>query len=243
MGRDCTIVLGSLNLFLKDHADLATVQYATRYAIRELMLQDMYVGLIDGVEDINYVGPNIVRPNENTESNFGQGNYSGNTIYKKDTVGISRLEVVVAATLISTIVGLLGSFVLFKRVYSKQNCMAHCDGTAIDKDYIHNCNLGVTPVGEVGSNTDSVASQNVAWNMNSLVNTSSVLSCIDENSVAASEGLSSMYSGAMSISTSKSFAMGSVGSVHSEQTMVIRNGSGRKNSTPSFGAKQETKVR
>ena len=220
-GRDCTVVLGSLFLFLNGQADVPTVQYATRYAIREFMSQNVHVGKIEGIESVNYVAPNLVIPSPNAGNAVGLGQEvnAGGSSYQNNR-SFSRLEIVVAATLVSTIVALLASFVLFKRVYSKQNCMAPCDGTGIDKEYMQSSNLGVTPVGEAGGDFESVVSKSSSWNMRSVVTTTSGgLHSIDEDSVAASES----------------------NSIYSDQTMVIRNSG--KNSTPLFGNYSAKEVR
>ena len=88
--------------------------------------------------------------------------------------------------------------------------------------------------GESGNdNSSSSTGKSVGWNMNSVIASRGVLTAIDENSMAPSEGYNSS---AMSISTNKSSALKSVSSIHSDQTMVIRNGRrGRQYSTPTFG--------
>jgi hypothetical protein len=234
------------------------------------MLNNLYASQIDGLENVNYVGPNIVMPSSNKED-FGLGNdenmdgvgsigNGGGMGGSGGNSNMSRLEIVVVATLISTLVGLFGSFVLFKKVYSKQNCMSPCDGTGIDKQYMEDCNLGIPPVrerrhdnGDGGDDnyndndddSNTTDSRSAGWNMNSLMkNRGGALSAIDENSMSASDAVS-LYSNsgnsAISYSTNKSIAMRSVGSLHSEQTMVIRNG--RVNRTPSFGDFDDKEVR
>lgn len=205
------------------------------------MLDDKYVPKIDGLINVKYVGPMIVKPSRDTDSPghddyLGVEGYNNTQRRKKD---LTRLEVVVIATLISTLVGLFGSFVLFKRVYSNQNCLAPCDGTGIDKDYIEDCNkLGIEPIGVpvCSPKSPSGKSSKSGWNTDSQNKHRSALSAIDENSVNTSD-FGSLYSGTVSC---KSVALKSVASVHSEQTQVIRNGrsSRRDNhstSTPSFG--------
>lgn len=241
-GRECTVVIGTLNLFLNEHANLPTARYATRFAIRDAMLNDDYVGQIPGLVDVNYVAPNIIKPSDETDNTLISNDNLGATGYQADSnkSSFTRLEIVVAATLVSTIVGLIGSFVLFKKIYSKQNCMAPCDGTGIDKDFIENChNLGVAPVGRNTISNGDQADKNLAWNMNSVMNTNNgVLGAIEENSISASDA--SLYSSVMSQSTGQSVAMKSVASMQSEQTMVIRNG--RRNSTPIFGNEHDQEV-
>lgn len=111
-GNDCTVVIGALNLFLKDNADLPNVRYATRYAIRDAMLNDKYVSKIEGLQDVNYVGPTIVKPSRDPDLP-GHDDYLGAEGYnlsQRQRDNMTRLEIVVIATLISTLVGLLGSF-------------------------------------------------------------------------------------------------------------------------------------
>ena len=208
------------------------------------MLNDAYLSKIEGLEDVNYVGPRIVKPSQNIDPEVYDDYVGGSSQGRKSKM--SRLEVVVIATLISTMVGLFGSFLLFKKVYANQNCLAPCDGTGIDKDYIEDChNLGVTQVGETAHNSSSPSGKSTksGWNMNSVnsVGGSGVLSSIDENSASTSD-IGSLYSGSVSVTTSKSTALKSVGSLHSEQTMVISNARRNKNRTPSFGETDDKEV-
>ncbi len=231
------------------------------------MLNDKYVSQIEGLEDVQYVGPKIVKPSKDVDSP-GHDDFIGPTNgggQRNPTVGNhnnqwTRLEVVVIATLISTIIGLLGSFILFKKIYSHQNCLAPCDGTGIDKDYIEDCHhLGMAPVPSTTTDDElelttggrrSSSSTRRSSGMNS-VNSVSVatprshgaLSSIDENSIATSD-MESLYSANISLSTGKSVALRSVGSLHSEQTMIVSNTHGRRDyhRTPSFGERDDKEV-
>jgi hypothetical protein len=138
--------------------------------------------------------------------------------------------------------------------------MSPCDGSGIDKQYIDTSHLGISPAVVTPSSStsrrvvddddddddnDSHSSmsgrRSVGWNMNSLMNNnkSCGLSAIEENSMSASDA--SLYSSAMSYSTNKSTstALRSVGSVHSEQTIVMSNSRQHRNRTPTFGDKDD----
>jgi len=153
-GTDCTVVLGALNLSLRSSAELPMVRYAARYNIREAMVNDALVSQVNGLEGLQYIGPDIIIPSDHELHLDEDGDGDGDLINggmggknKKNGVDInepqlSRLQIVVIATLISSIVGIIGSIILFKKVFTKQNCMTPCDGSGIDKDYMENHSYG-----------------------------------------------------------------------------------------------------
>eukprot|EP00551_Chaetoceros_affinis_P012047 CAMPEP_0203685824 /NCGR_PEP_ID=MMETSP0090-20130426/48747_1 /ASSEMBLY_ACC=CAM_ASM_001088 /TAXON_ID=426623 /ORGANISM="Chaetoceros affinis, Strain CCMP159" /LENGTH=506 /DNA_ID=CAMNT_0050555033 /DNA_START=12 /DNA_END=1533 /DNA_ORIENTATION=+ len=237
-GKECTVVRGSLHLLLMAGADLKTNDMP-REEQSDSMLNDLYVApLIEGLQSVKYVAPAIYNPSDNISDEVNDDYFGGTSERNIPTLnpGMSRLEIVVVATLISTIVGLIGSFVLFKKVFSKQNCMSGCDGTGIDKQYIEQCNMDTIPVEDQdqvnGSDSSQSGRKSVGWNMNSVMDTSGVLSSIDENSIPPSDA--SYYSNASTaFSTNKSIALKSVSSMHSDLTRVVTNES--RNRTPAFG--------
>lgn len=92
------------------------------------------------------------------------------------TNGLTKVEVIVLATIVSALVGLIGTIILSKRVFASKgdNCFAPCDGTGKDRDYMEDSdNMGQD---DGYDNVGSIQSGHIDW----IVDKKSNLSVIDE---------------------------------------------------------------
>jgi len=222
LNADCNIVDGSLTLFLKSTADLSMVRYATRFAISQIMVKDILIEpRISDLYLTSYRGPQFQRPLELQESENNVSTIIGESLSDSNSGGLTQLQIVTLATLVSAVIGTLAAAVLFKKVFAtKQNCFSACDGTGIERDYIdtHHAPTGADACPE--------------YSIKALRD----LGGIDQNSVDHSSlSEASVYSMSVSgVSHTRSIMGWDDISVATEKTQRIANGS--RNSTPRYGA-------
>jgi hypothetical protein len=221
LNADCTIVDGSLTLFLKSNADLSMVRYATRFLISQIMTKDILIEpRIENLYLASYRGPQFQKPLQLQESENNINTIMGESQSNSNGGGLTQLQIVTLATLVSAVIGTLAAAVLFKKVFAtKQNCFAACDGTGIERDYIDTYS---TPTGANACADYSITAMRD-------------LGRIDENSVDhGSLSEASIYSMSMSgVSHTRSIMGWDDVSVSTEKTRRITNGS--RNSTPRYG--------
>lgn len=235
MNDDCTIVHGSLTLFLQDDADLPSVRYAARYVINQIMKNNLLVSSVNNLIMAAYNGPKIVSPESptiisNAEITGGGGSPSSST----GRSGLSSMNKVIISTLCSAVVGIVAAFVLFKKVFNaKQNCFAACDGTGLDRDYIENAHFQ-SPHGKGSGFDDFHGVDEMETVQYDIANGLSVVNeDSDYMSTAASYSMSAMTHNSSRMNASDaSVAWSEARSVASAKTVTISN----KHRTPAFGA-------
>ena len=233
MNDDCTIVHGSLTLFLQDGADLPIVRYAARYVINQIMQNDLLVSSVNNLITAAYNGPQIVAPESpttipNAEITGSGGSQSSPT----SSSGLSAMNKVIVSTLCSALVGIVAAFVLFKKVFNaNQNCFAACDGTGLDRDYIENAHFQ-SPHGK-GSDFDGFHGVDEMETVQyDIANGLSVINEDDYMSTAGSYSMSAMTHNSSRMNASDaSVAWSEARSVASAKTVTISN----KHRTPAFG--------
>ena len=219
----CTVVHGSVTLFInkESNGDVAFIRYVARSLIEESMSEGFYIApLVAGLEMVTYRGPKFTMPvyddddvyflNQDGLSQSNMGTASTNS-------GMTKMEIIVVASLVSAVMGIAFAMFLSKKAFSSgQNCLAACDGTGIDVKYMEDA--------AVVASLDEDASE-VQWNSNT------GLSAIDEMSEAPS--YLTRDSHATSVTPfSRRTGISDDNSIHSEKTHRISN----KFSTPSFGS-------
>ena len=227
----CTVVHGSITLFItkQSSGDLAFIRYAARSTIEESMTEGFYESpVVAGLEMVTYRGPLFTMPvyedddghdiNEFSQTNIGDSSASS------VRSGMTRMEIVVVATLVSAVIGIAGAMLLTKRaLIPGNNCLAACDGTGIDVNYMKDAAINADRTfGEEEEEEEEAAE--VQWNSNT------GLSVIDESSDAPSYYTRDSYA-TSSTPFSRRTGSSDDNSIHSEKTFKISN----KFRTPSFG--------
>jgi len=236
MNDDCTIVHGSLTLFLQDGADLPSVRYAARYVINQVMTNNLLVSSVKHLIMATYNGPNIVAPESTTTiSNAEITGSGGPNSSSTGRSGLSAMNKVIISTLCSAVVGIVAAFVLFKKVFNaNQNCFAACDGTGVDRDYIENEHFQ-SPHGKGSDFDGSHGVDEMETVQYDIANGLSVINEDDSDymSAAASYAMSGMTHNSNRMNASDASVVWSdARSVASEKTVTISN----KHRTPAFGA-------
>ena len=74
--------------------------------------------------------------------------------------GLTKMEVIILASIVSAVVGLIGTLILSKRLFTSKgdNCFAVCDGTGVDNEYMDDS--GDKQLEDDG---DDVKSVNIQW--------------------------------------------------------------------------------
>ncbi len=231
MNNVCTVVHGSLTLFLSNDAILDNVRYASRHVINEIMKTELLLDpRVKDLISISYKGPKVELPEIGSVSVDKKGGESGG--------GMSVMSKVVIGALFSAIVGIVAGFVLFKKVFNAQNCFSSCDGTGVERDFIDETKYYTNP-----NRLRETRNRTPAGNDNEMqvvsYDIANGLSVINEDS----EAMSASASFAMSTMTGHSshisnlpvgdatMAWNEAGSVASEKTIPTSN----KNRTPAFG--------
>ena len=125
LNADCNIVDGSLTLFLKSTADLSMVRYATRFAISQIMVKDILIEpRISDLYLTSYRGPQFQRPLELQESENNVSTIIGESLSDSNSGGLTQLQIVTLATLVSAVIGTLAAAVLFKKVFAAVDAAA-----------------------------------------------------------------------------------------------------------------------
>jgi hypothetical protein len=234
----CTVVHGSLTVFLSTDADLENVRYASRYVINEAMKTDFFLTpRIQNLMSISYKGPKIVLPEIQVPSGGTFDNGDGSTIPK---TGMTIMSKVIIGALFSAIVGIVAGFVLFKKVFNSQNCFGACDGTGLDRDYIEEAHFySPSRLREdrrsAPSNDDDdgmqVVSYDIANGLSVINEDSEIMSADTSFAMSTMTGHSSNISRFITGDTSIASWAGEAESVASEKTLHTSN----KHRTPIFG--------
>jgi hypothetical protein len=233
----CTVVHGSVTLFINKQSsgDLAFARYAARSTIEESMSEGFYKSpVVEGIEMVTYRGPLFTIPvfeddDGNMINEFSQTNVDSSVT---EPSGMTRMEIVVVATLVSAVIGIAGAMLLSKRVLIPgQNCLAACDGTGIDVKYMNDIKKdghghagAANCTGSSTGNSIIDEASEMQWNSNT------GLSVIEESSDAPSYFTRDSYA-TSSTPFSRRTGGSDDNSVHSEKTFKISN----KFRTPSFG--------
>lgn len=233
----CTVVHGSVTLFINKQSsgDLAFARYAARSTIEESMSEGFYESpVVEGIEMVTYRGPLFTIPvfeddDGNMINEFSQTNVDSSVT---EPSGMTRMEIVVVATLVSAVIGIAGAMLLSKRVLIPgQNCLAACDGTGIDVKYMNDIKKdghghagAANCTGSSTGNSIIDEASEMQWNSNT------GLSVIEESSDAPSYFTRDSYA-TSSTPFSRRTGGSDDNSVHSEKTFKISN----KFRTPSFG--------
>jgi hypothetical protein len=246
--NDCTIVHGSLTLFLRQNSDVENVRYAARYVINEAMKNNFFVApRVDSVLKVSYKGPRIMKPETfSFESPDIIGETSSSTSSETGN-GLNALNKVIIATLCSAIVGIVAAFVLFKKVFhSRQNCFAYCDGSGVDRAYVEEAHFrspnkqdddNIFPMVDVDVDADAtdlgenqVVEYDIANGLQVIHEASS-----DTMSMNESYDSSTMtnFSNRLNASCDFSIAWSEAKSLASEKTIPTSNG--HRLRTPTFG--------
>ncbi len=227
----CTVVHGSLTVFITNDANLDYVRYASRYVINQAMKSNLFLTpRIRNLLSISYKGPRLVLPEAEPPS------LSESVSPNK---GMDVMTKVVIGALFSAIVGIVAGFVLFKKVFNSQNCFSNCDGTGVDRAYIEEAHFYSPSRLRDDRSGASVNEEDMAVVSYDIANG---LSVINEDSDVMSSANASF---AMSTMTghSSNFGRFTAGeadasswntdsrSIHSEKTIPRSN----KNRTPAFG--------
>ncbi len=140
--NDCTVIHGSLTILLETDQHVPNIRYAALSIINDSMKSGYFTSpptpRVDNLINISYRGPSIISPDGNdsgrdeVQNSFVDINTSSSTQHN----GGMTTSGLLMATLVSTIVGFFAAFVLFKKINSKQSCMAACDGSGIDRDFM-----------------------------------------------------------------------------------------------------------
>jgi len=239
--NDCTIVHGSLTLFLRQNADLENVRYAARYVINEAMKSNYFAApRVDFLIGASYRGPKITKPDPQTFAS-AEVNTGSESPFTKTVDGMNTLNKVIIATLCSAIVGIVAAFVLFKKVFnSRQNCFASCDGTGVDRAYIEEAhfrspsNVGkdnmfpMSVTQELDEN--QVVEYDIANGLQVIHETSDTMSSMNESYDSSTM---TNFSSRLNASCDFSVAWSEAKSMASEKTLPTSNGNRLR--TPTFG--------
>jgi hypothetical protein len=242
--NDCTIVHGSLTLFLRQNSDLENVRYAARYVINEAMKSNYFAApRVEFLVGASYKGPRITKPDPYT---FASTEVTSETPAADTVGGLNVMNKVIIATLCSAIVGIVAAFVLFKKVFnSRQNCFASCDGTGVDRDYIEEAHFKSPSSRGVGGEDDNifpisdgphqleenqVVEYDIANGLEVIQETSDSMSSMNESYDSSTM---TNFSNRLNASCDLSVAWSEAKSMASEKTIPTTNGNRLR--TPTFG--------
>jgi len=252
--NDCTEVDGSLVLFLEPGSDLDEENAITRTleTINNAMTSDYLALRVINLLKASYLGPLIKKP-QNSVTEVFRGSPPQNPNPNGSGLTTSGLLV---ATLVSTMVGFFAAFVLFKKINNRQNCMAACDGSGIDQEFIESQTrpvpvLPLSPNGDrpFDDDEDDGEMQMLHYDLangglSAIAETLDMSSSDAESSYASSFAMSAMTN---QTNMTRSLADGSnwndSESISSERTTRTSNralragGRARVLSTPHFGTK------
>lgn len=255
--NDCTEVDGSLTLFLESDSQLLDAHFYALQVINNAMTSDYLALRVTNLLKASYLGPQIQVPNGVTEVRG-----SPPQISKPNRSGLTTSGLLMA-TLVSTMVGFFAAFVLFKKINNRQNCMAACDGSGIDQEFIESqCRpvpvLPLSPNGDGPFDDDDdddeddgemqVLHYDLAnGGLSAIAETLDMSSSVAESSYASSFAMSAMTN---QTNMTRSLADGSnwndTESICSERTTRTSNrafragGQARVLSTPHFGTKNNS---
>lgn len=221
LDSDCNVVNGSLTLFLKSTADLSLVRYATRYAISEIMQRDILVSpRVNNLYLSSYRGPQFQKPEVVPGKENSAITILGDSSKVSRGSGLTQIQIVTLATLVSAVIGILAAAVMFKKVFvTKKNRFAACDGTGIDKDYMESVH------------TPGVRAEDVDYSIKASRDLSGIENMSADHSILSD---ASIYSMSVSgVSHTRSIMGWDDNSVATEKTRRIANVS--KNCTPKYG--------
>lgn len=234
LNDDCIIVLGKVTVYTQDQANLASVLYATRYVINQVMRSNYLVPRVKNLMTAFYNGPEFTPPPVSNPKNKMTGAPPSNS---NGVNGLSPMTKVVIATLCSAVVGIVAAFILFKKVFnSKQNCFAHCDGTGLDRRYIDNAHFqSPRESEELSISAGAYDNAHIMDDMEVVhYDIANGLSVINEGSEAMSTATARSYAMSTSrvnLSCDTSIAWSDARSAASEKTIPTSN----KHRTPAFG--------
>lgn len=175
-------VNGALTVYLSKSSDSKMVFYAIRHVIAQAMINysdTSIINSVSGLRSASYKGPPLSNPRDdykNDDDGFLRKERSQKSY---DSSGLTKIEVVVLATIVSVVVGLIGTIMLSKRIFilKGDNCFAPCDGTGRDRDFVEN-----SEGKRQHDDRDEINSANIQWN----VDMNNSLSVIEEDTEAQS---------------------------------------------------------
>lgn len=237
--NDCTIVHGSLTLFLRQDAHLEYVRYAARYVINEAMKNNFLVSpRVEFLVSASYKGPRITKPDSYSVAST---EVTTETPATKTMGGMNALNKVIIATLCSAVVGIVAAFLLFKKVFhSRQNCFASCDGTGVEKDYIEEAHFrspsqsladdNIFPIGDCHElDENQVVEYDIANGLKVIHEGSDALSMNESYDSSTMTN----FSNRLNASCDLSIGWSETKSMASEKTIPTSNGTRLR--TPTFG--------
>jgi len=206
---------GSLIVYVSNNADHDMVSYAFRHVISIIMKENSVLADVPGLLGMSYANPPLCNPTNcgssgqlEADTANSQENYVSN--------GLTNMEVIVIATIVSAVVGLIGTIIISKRVLTKKgdNCFAPCDGTGKDRDYLED------PENKAHDDEDdpaeSVMSANIQW----IVDMNNNLSVIEED---ADTEVQSTVTNQTNMTPNKTLRSNDDNSIGSLSTIMVSN--------------------